>query len=206
MITKLNLATTPFRNRTTPYLLSALLLFFSLVGTLYLYSKMLENRRLNEVARSQISQMRDEIASLNQKGEQVQQQLTPMQRELLVASHKLVSNKSFGWSRFFHDLESIIPGGVSASRIVVQNVYSENDRVNAELDLTVISRDYRTVMGMISAMNESPVFTAELRGQNLQSNQRITYSEYTLRLTYKAPYYSVAGNDDLADAAQGGIR
>ncbi len=207
VITKLNLATVPFRNRTTPYLLSALLLFLALVGGLYLYSSLLENQRMNEVARNQISHMREEIASLNEKGQRVQQQLSPMQRELLVASHKLVANKSFGWSRFFHDLESVIPGGVSASRIVVQNVYSEGERVNAELDLTVISRDYRTVMDMITAMNNSPVFSAELRGQNLQSNQRITYSEYTLRLIYRAPYYTTpTSNTELADATRGGGR
>lgn len=153
-----------------------------------LYSKMLENRRMNEITRSQINEMQTEISSLKAKGDLVQQRLSPAQRELLLASHKLVANKTFGWSRLFYDLESVLPAGVSASRIVVQNVYRDGDRVNAELDLTVLSRDYRVVMDMIVAMNNSGVFNAELRSQNLQASQRATYTEFTLKLFYRPPF------------------
>ena len=37
---------------------------------------------------------------------------------------------------------------------------------------------------MIDNMNNSGVFKAELRGQDLQKNERLTYTEYTLRLVY----------------------
>lgn len=205
MITKLNLATRPFRNRRTPYLLSAAIVLFSVVTAIFLWARLNENRRLNEVAENQIGQMREELDALNAKGQLVQQQLTPMQRELLVASHQLVANKTFGWSRLFYDLESVIPAGVSASRIVVQSVYrDESDRVKAELDLTVISRDYRSVMAMIGTMNDSPVFSAELRSQNLQSTQRSTYSEYTLRLVYSPPFGVNPEQGVLARTEEGG--
>lgn len=149
--------------------------------------------------------MRDEVARLKGEGDKVQQQLSPEQRELLVASHKLVANKSFGWSRLFADLESVIPGSVSASRIAVENIYRDGDRIKAELDFGVISRDYQAVMAMIGTMNNSGLFRAELRGQNLQSNQRLSYSEYTLHLIYTPAYgYATTPSTEVAQTKDGG--
>ena len=70
----------------------------------------------------------------------------------------------------------------------MQNVYRDGDRVKAELDFAVLSRDYQAVMAMIGTMNNSGVFQAELRGQSLQQNERVTYTEYTMRLIYTPPY------------------
>lgn len=148
-----------------------------------------------------------EVARLKGEGDKVQQQLTPQQREILVASHKLVANKSFGWSRLFADLEAVIPGNVSASRITVENIYRDADRIKAELDFSVISRDYQSVMSMIGTMNGSGIFQAELRGQNLQTNQRTSYTEYTLRLIYTPTYrYLSAPSADIAQTGEGGVR
>jgi Tfp pilus assembly protein PilN len=199
VITKLNLASYPFRNRTTPYLLSALFLFVALIGTILCLFQLNANTKENEKVIAEIRDSEQEITRLMQLGEQVQQQLTPSQQQLLLASHKLVASKRFGWSRLFADLESVLPGGVSASRISVQNVVNEGDVVRADLEFSVISRDYRSVMEMISRMGNSGVFQAELRGQNLQSTQRMTYSEYTLRLLYTPAYgYSTTGPTDIA--------
>lgn len=149
--------------------------------------------------------MEAELTQLKGEGDKIQQQLTPEQRELLVASHKLVANKSFGWSRLFADLESVLPGSVSASRIAVENVYKDGDQVRAALDLGVLSRDYAAVMSMIDRMNNSGLFQAELRGQSLQKTERITYTEYTLRVVYSQSYgYSSTASSDLASAGDGG--
>lgn len=147
--------------------------------------------------------MKQEVAGLKDQGGKVQQQLSPEQRELLVASHKLVANKSFGWSRLFADLEAVIPGSVSASKISVENIYRDGDRVKAELELGVLSRDYQAVMGMIGTMNASGVFQAELRGQNLQTNQSSAYSEFTLRLIYTPAYGYAAPTTDVARVGEG---
>jgi len=205
VITNLNLSSHPFRNRTTPYLLSALVLFLALIGTIFSLSKLREYRQLNELAKKETTQMREEVARLKGEGDKVQQQLTPEQREMLVASHKLIANKSFGWSRLFADLESVIPGSVSASRITVENIYRDGDRIKAELDFGVISRDYQAVMAMIGTMNASGVFQAELRAQNLQTNQRTSYTEYTLRLIYSPThsYVSTPANE-IAQTTEGG--
>lgn len=205
MITKLNLATRPFRNRTTPYLLSLLLLAFAVAGALLCFSQLNRNSTENEIAKGQIRQMEDEIKQLRGEGEKVRQQLSPDQQNLLVASHKLVANKSFGWSRLFADLESVLPPNVSASRIAVENVFKDGDRVKAELDFGVLSRDYQAVMNMIAAMNNSGLFQAELRGQDLQKNERVTFSEYTLRLVYTPAYgYTTAPASEVAQTGQQG--
>ena len=101
----------------------------------------------------------------------------------------------------------MLPGGVDASRITVQNIYNDNGRVKAELELSVLSRDYTAVMSMIENMHNSGLFQAELRGQDLQKNERMTYSEYTLRLVY-TPGYGVptSSSTDVAQNDQGGAR
>ena len=43
-------------------------------------------------------------------------------------------------------------------------------------------------------MNNSGLFQAELRGQDLQKTDRTTFSEYTLRVIY-SPTYKAAGAD-----------
>jgi Tfp pilus assembly protein PilN len=205
VITKLNLSTKPFRNRTTPYLLSLLLLALAVSGAVISLARLRENSKMSEITAGQIKEMDAEVKRLKGEGEKIQQQLTPEQRELLVASHKLVANKSFGWSRLFADLESILPGSVSASRISVENVYKDGDRVKAALEFAVISRDYAAVMSMIESMNNSGLFQAELRSQSLQKNERITFTEYTLDLIYTPAYgYSAAPPTDIAQTGRGG--
>ena len=205
MITKLNLSTHPFRNRALPYLVAVLLLFGSAVGVVYCLAVVNENRKLNEIVASTIATNQAEIQRLKGEGEKVQQLLTPEQKALLSASHKLVANKTFGWSRLFADLESVLPGNVSASRIRVENVYRDGDRVKAELELGVLSRDYQPVMAMIDNMRNSGLFLPELRGQDLQKNERITYTEYTFRLIYTPGYgYAAAPPTDIAQNRAGG--
>lgn len=205
MITKLNLSSDPFRNRTTPYLISALLIGLAGMATIFFLATLNENRKINEIVARDIDTMDAEVKRLKGEGEKVQQQLTPQQRELLVASHKLVANKSFGWSRLFADLESVLPGSVSASRIAVENVYKDGDQVKAELDFAVLSRDYAAVMSMIDSMNNSGLFQAELRGQDRQKTERITYTEYSLKLVYTQAYaMASAPSNDLAQ--NGGLQ
>lgn len=205
MITKLNLATRPFRNRTTPYLLSFLMLALAVAGGLLSFAQLEKATSQSEIAANQIERMNEEIAELKRRGDAVQKQLSPEQQNLLIASHRLVANKTFGWSRLFADLESVMPGSVSASRITVENVYKDGDRIKAELDFGVLSRDYQGVMTMIANMNNSGAFQAELRGQDRQENERLTYTEYTLHVVYTPAYgYSPQAAGDLAQTAPGG--
>ena len=184
MINKLNLSSRPFRNRTLPYLIALLFLTLAVSGATLSFAKLRDTTAKNEIAKSEIEQMDAEVKALKGKGELVQQQLAPEQSALLVGAHKLVANKTFGWSRLFADLESVLPGGVSVSRINVQDVFKDGEKTKAQLEFAVLSRNYPSVMAMIENMNGSGIFSAELRGQDLQKNERFTYSEYTLHLIY----------------------
>lgn len=205
MITKLNLATHPFRNRTTPYVLSGVLLFFAAAATILCLAQLRSNANDLELVEKQRREFQEDVKRFRGEGEKVQQELTPEQRSLLSAAHKLVANKNFGWSRLFADLEGVMPGSVSASRIAVQNVFRDGDRVKAELDFAVLSRDYQAVMAMIGTMNNSGLFQAELRGQSLRQTDRMTYSEYTMRLIYTPPVgVSASSSSDVAQNSQEG--
>jgi Tfp pilus assembly protein PilN len=208
VINKINLATHPFRNRTLPYLLALACCTLAMVGVIFGFTKMQQIKDENEIVQRQIREMETQLADLKGKENQIQQSLSPEQRTQLIAAHKLVAQKSFGWSRLFADLESVLPGGVSVSRINVENVYQTGDRTQAELELSVLSRDYQGVMNMIDTMNSRPIFQAELRGQDLQKKEYFSYTEYTLRLVYTQPFgYSTApaATSDVASVTgQGG--
>ncbi|MEJ7860322.1 MAG: hypothetical protein WKF90_01675 [Pyrinomonadaceae bacterium] len=206
MITKLNLATKPFRNRTLPYLIAMLLLALAVSGGTLSFAKLSQITAQNENAKSEILAMDTELKALKGKGELVQQQLTPEQSGLLIATHKLVANKTFGWSRLFADLEAVLPGGVSASRVTVENVYKDGDQTKAELEFAALSRDYQSVMSMIERMNNSGNFQAELRGQDLQKTEFSSFTEYTLRLIYtpRSGYSTAAPASEVVSTQGGG--
>ena len=204
MINKLNLSSHPFRNRTLPYLIALLLLTFAVSGAVLSFASLRDTTAQNEIAKSDIERMNTDLQGLKEKGSLVQQALTPEQSALMIAAHKLVANKSFGWSQLFADLESVLPGSVSVSRIVVENVYQDDNRTKAELEFAVLSRDYPGVMTMIEKMNNSGVIQAELRGQDLQKTENTTYTEYTLRLIYTPRInYSSTSPSDVALDTQG---
>ncbi|MEO7539042.1 MAG: PilN domain-containing protein [Pyrinomonadaceae bacterium] len=206
MIAKLNLATNPFRNRVLPYLIAGMLLMISALSGIYFLARLNQYSKENERLIASIEENQAEIDRLKGEGEKVQQLLTPEQKTLLSASHKLVANKTFGWSRLFADLEGVLPGSVSASRISVENIYQDGDRIRAELDLAVISRDYNSVMAMIQNMSNSGLFQAELRGQDLQTNERVTYTEYTFHIVYTPGYGYTTAAPEVAQAQPGGVQ
>lgn len=206
MITKLNLSSHPFRNRTLPYVLALLLVAFSVAGAIYAFARLNYISKDDEIAKSQTQEMQAQLNELNQKGTLVQQQLTPEEQSLLIAAHKLVANKNFGWSRLFADIEGVLPGSVSVSRIAVENVYKTADgRTQAELDFAVLSRDYQSVLTLIERMNGSGAFQADLRGQDLQKSEYFSYTEYTLHLIYRpSGGYSVSTPRSEVAQTQGG--
>ncbi len=184
MITSLNLATRPFRNRTLPYLIALVLMIIALGGASWSLASWSNLKKLNGVTKSEIDDINLKLTDLRGKGDEVRQELTPAQRELLIGAHKLVANKSFSWSRLFSDIEGVLPGNVSASRIAVENVFQERGSIKAELTFSVLSRDYASVDQLITRMNNSGVFKAELRGQDRQETDRSVYSEFTLYVIY----------------------
>ena len=175
------------------------MLGISVAGAVFAFATLRANSAEQERLRGQIVELQRSLDELTGKGKEVQQQLSPEQQNLLIAAHKLVSNKNFVWSKLFSDLESVMPGSVSASKITVKNVFSEGGQVRAELEFSVLSHDYSSIGGMIDQMNNSGLFQAELRGQDLQKTDRSTFTEYTLRVIY-TPTYRI--NEPTTDVAQ----
>lgn len=189
-----------------PYVIAGLLLLVSVIGGWYSLSQLNANRKENDKLRTANLERQAEIDRLKGEGAKVQQLLAPEQRVLLSAAHKLVANKQFGWSRLFADLESVLPASVSASRISVENIYQDGDRVKAELELGVLAKDHASVMAMIESMQNSGLFQASLRAQDRTQNERITYTEYTFRVIYAPAYgYPTTPATDLAQN-QGGVQ
>lgn len=208
MLDRLNLATNPFRNRTLPYLIAAAVVVTAFVVALYGVAQYRSATETNKVVKSEIDELGKRVRDLNEKGDKVRQSMTPAQERLMIAAHSLVAHKDFSWSRLLSDLETVLPGSVSASRINVENVYREGEQLRAELDLSVLARDYRGVLEMIRRMNETGIFRASLRGQDLQKNERFTYSEFTLKLVYspRAGYAPASPADVAQNNAEGGAR
>lgn len=191
MINRLNLASKPFRNSTIPWLLSAGILFVSVISFIFLYAQWESTKAEAQLVRTSNQQIEDDLKVYQEKEQQVKQQLTPEQQQLLLAAHKLVMRKQFSWSRLFSDLENVLPGGVSVSAINVEDVALKDGRTEAEMQFAVLSRSYQSVVGMIDSMNSSGIFRAELRGQDLQRSESGDYSEYTLHLIY-TPHYNAS--------------
>lgn len=193
----LNLATHPFKNRRLPYLLVFFFLISSVLIFIFSVSQYRETSKRIETVQSQLRELQFQVNEYRGRNEQIRQTLTPEQKTLLVAAHKLVAQKSFGWSRLLSDLEKLMPADVSVSRINVENVFRKNDRIRAELELSLLSKDYRSVMNLIETMNSSGVFRAELKAQSLQKKDYFTYTEYKLFVIYNQPFfYSV--NEEVA--------
>jgi len=184
---------------------TAAMLFVALVSTVVFLAWLRRNSNDNKIQAERIQLANSQIAELKSQGEAIQQEMTPPQRAQLAAAHRLIANKRFGWSRLFADLEAVLPNDVSASRIAVQNIYTSGDKIKAELEFSVLSHDYSSVSTMIQNMQNSGMFLAELKGQDLQKTDRSTFTEYTLRLIY-SPTYSISSGSDVAQNIDGGQR
>jgi hypothetical protein len=181
---KLNLASKPIRNRTIPFLLVGGLVFISFVVAAFVVSTSAEVADLDKLTDSEIKSFNKELDELNDKGENVQRQLSPLQRDLLVGAHKLVASKGFGWSRLFADLESMLPPRVSTSRIEVKKISKEQGRTIASLEIVVLSAEPNLVIQMLDRMGNSGIFRGDMRRQERREVDGKVLSEVTLDVVY----------------------
>jgi len=182
----LNLASRPFSNRIVPWALTAIILFVSLIGLIFV-------KRLSTNARNEASVLEAEINQLKQRehaaleaAKKLQQELTGDQKQALPAAHSLVDRKAFSWSKLLADLEGSLPDKVKVTRISVREVNRQADQTVAQLDLAVFSQDPAVVNAMISSMHDEGVFQAEIRNQSLSKGRGETGTEYELFVIYRA--------------------
>jgi len=187
MTAKLNLASSPFRNRALPWTVATIVAVASTVSLVLIAKSTFQTNTQAAVAQTEVAKLQKEINGLRQKGEAIRVAMTPEQQRLLKSAHGLVDRKKFSWSRLFADLEAALPGEVRVSRIVVKEVRTQNDRTVANLDLTVASKNPATITRMIEDMERLGVFRAELRAQTLQRGRGESGAEYEMDVYYTSP-------------------
>ena len=184
MNTKLNLASKPFTNRSLPWLVTALILFLSLIAFIVIVRSTGKANAETAVLQQEIRGMRQEEEGLRKQADAVKQSLTPDQLLTLKAAHGLVDRKHFSWSRLLIDLEAVLPGTVRVTRISVRDIAANGQQTVAELELAVVAKTPETITSMIADMDRAGVFRAELRSQNLQKGRGETGTEYELLVLY----------------------
>jgi Tfp pilus assembly protein PilN len=184
VISRLNLASDPFRNRTLPWTVAVMVSAVSLLALVYTLS---EYRRVGaeaDAAERGVAMMREQRKDLEHQVEEIRQTIPPEQRQTLEAAHALVSRKGFSWSQLFSDLEDFMPQSVRVSRINVREVAQVGDQTRADLDLTVVGRTPSDVTGMITEMNRAGTFSAMPVSENQKSGRGESGYEWVLRVSY----------------------
>lgn len=191
MNNSLNLASKPFSNRILPWVLTALVLFVSLIGLVLVVRLTTTTRAEADRVQAEINQLKQQEQVLLNTAKEVQNSLTAEQQQALPAAHQLVDRKGFSWSRLLADLESSLPDKVRVSRIAVREVNKQGDQTIAQLDLAVFAKDAAVISNMISSMHQEGIFEAEIRNQNLQKGRGEAGTEYELFVIYRSrPGYS----------------
>lgn len=186
MNNSLNLASKPFSNRILPWALTAIILFVSLIGLVFVVKLTTNAKNEASVLETEITQLKQREHAALEAARKLQQELTTDQKQALPAAHSLVDRKAFSWSRLLADLESALPTDVKVARISVREVSRNADQTVAQLDLAVVSKDPATVNAMISSMHDDGVFNAEIRNQNLLKGRGEVGTEYELFVIYRA--------------------
>ena len=201
MTTKLNLASKPFTNRALPWIVSAAIIFVSLVSLVFILRASSNANNQAAAVQKDINDLGQQELALRKQAEAVRQSLTAEQKQTLAAAHALVDRKQFSWSRLFADLEAALPGNVRVKRIAVRGVSTQGSQTLAELELAVVAKSPNVVTEMISGMDRGGTFRAELRSQNLQRGRGESGSEYELFVIYMPRAGVPAASPPIASVA-----
>jgi len=184
MSTRLNLSSSPFRNRFLPWTITALVAVLSILALLLIAQSTFQTNAKILATERDIADLRKQTDSLEKQTNAVATALTPEQKRELKYAHALVDRKSFSWSRLFIDLEASLPGEIRVTRIAVKGVGIQGDRPAADLDLVVASKSAATVTQMIEDMEAGGILHAELVSQNPQRGRNEVGSEFELNVHY----------------------
>jgi len=212
VISKLNLSSKPFTNRSLPWTIAVLVVIFSLAAFVFILRATRQTHQQATLVQADINNLNMQEQSLRKQAEAVKTSLSPEQLQILGAAHALVDRKRFSWSRLLADLEAALPGQVRVTRIAVRDVATLGQQTLAELELTVVGKTPETVTQMIAAMDRGGVFQAELRSQNLLKGRGETGTECELFVIYRPgpgvpePEKEIASVPDEAATRSGDIK
>lgn len=212
MIEHLNLATQPFRNRTLPWTLAAIIALVSVAGMIFAVREYGRTRERAVAVEQDVRGLRTERDTLRTQAEAVNNLLTEDQRRTLEAAHLITGRKNFSWSRLLADLESTLPQSVRVSRITVRDIDATGGRTRAELELAVVGKSAADVNRLISEFARPGIFNADLLtmtpetrgGSGVEATLRVRYLPGAGRPAARPPADSSAGRmDGRATAAAG---
>lgn len=203
---KLNLASNPFRNRVFPWTVSALIALISILALLFIAQKTFKANAQRLEAEREVINLRQATDAQIHLVQDTEAALTPDQKRELKYAHDLVDRKRFPWTQLFADLESVIPGKIKITRIMVKEVRLQDDRPVADLELVVASKAPSNVTDMIQQMSTGAVFQAQLVAQNPQRGKGETGAEYELNVRYtpRAGIAITPSEKPPVDTAEGG--
>jgi Tfp pilus assembly protein PilN len=207
MSTRLNLASSPFRNRVLPWTVTGLVVVFSIVALIFIAQSTFRTNAKIVGTQRDVADLRKQLDTISKQAKEVEIALTPDQKRELKYAHGLVDRKRFSWSQLFADLEGSLPGDIRVMRITVKGVGMEADRPVADLALVVAAKAPTDVTQMIENMESEGVFHADLTAQNPQRGKGEVGSEYELNVHYMPRAYAIdrANTKRVVDTAgQGG--
>ncbi|HEX8634477.1 MAG TPA: hypothetical protein VF703_10035 [Pyrinomonadaceae bacterium] len=206
MIENLNLASNPFRNRTLPWTVAAIVACVSVAALIFTVAGFRQTRDRALTVERDVRGLRTEEASLRAKATAVTQSLSSDQLRSLEAAHGIIDRRNFSWSRLFADLEAALPQGVRVSRIAVRDVAHSG---GAELELAVVARNPTDITGMLGTMAQGRIFSADLLTENksdkgIESTLRVRYTPGARPATVTNPVESASRAADRdGDATSG---
>jgi type IV pilus assembly protein PilN len=180
----INLASEPFR-RDRPLVAASIAVSVLLVGTLGLLISLAvtDTSQLAEARRS-ISKLNAKIAAATRDQASLDAVLRqPQNAEVLERSvflNSLLYRKGISWTRIFSDLETTIPHNV--------RVISIRPAVNAQnqvtLDMTVGAESPEPVIGLLKALESSPLFGSAYLHSSLPPSQTDPLYRYRVSVNY----------------------
>lgn len=208
MYEHLNLASQPFRNRTLPWTLAAVIALVSAAAMVFTFGEYRKTRERAAAVERDVRGLRTERDALRAQAETVNNLLTEDQRRTLEAAHLITGRKNFSWSRLFADLESTLPQSVKVTRITVRDIDATGGRTRAELELAVVGKSASDVNRLIADLARPGLFNADLLtmtpetrgGSGVEATLRVRYLPGAGRSIARPPGDNSAARAADADA------
>ena len=170
-------------------------MFLSLVVLVFIVASTNDVKTQTAAVQRDTYKLHEQDNELSQKASELRDALGADEIFRLDASQRLVDRKRFSWTRFFSDLEKILPDTVRVTRISVRDVATKDGNTSAELDMNVVGNDPNKVTNMIAEMDRGGIFHAEPISENLLKGKGESGTEWTLLVTY-APHHALTAPDN----------
>lgn len=184
MFSQLNLSSRPFRNRTLPWAVIAVVMCATLFALIYILGAAHQTNQEADAVEADVVKERQQLSLWQANSQKVLASLPPEDLRALQAAHLLIDRKRFSWSRLLTDLEAAMPANVRVESISVRDVLRSGGRTFADLQMKVVGKQASDVLEMINAMNRAGLFDAEILEEDTQNDKGETGINFTLRVRY----------------------